>query len=134
MQQQTLHLQQQQQQQQQQQPSLQQNQLVNAQIISNKANIEELVTSQNLLFSITSLCLDSLLNYIPNFGESNYMARLDEYKLLLAIQLSPPSSFDLHSSLSFGSILWLIDYILKILHRVIKHKTVKLRGFNFNRI
>jgi hypothetical protein len=111
-QQQTSHLQQQQQLQQPQGHTLAE--MANA----NKLQIEELVGTQNLLFSIVSLCLDSLLNHIPNFGQVNYLAKLDEYRLLLAFQLSPPSSFDLHSPLSFGSILWLIDYILKILHRV----------------
>lgn len=87
--------------------------------VINKFNMEELITTQNLLFTIISLCLDSLLNYIPNFGEASYMSKIDEYSLLISLQLSAPSSFDQHNILSFGSILWLIDYILKLLHRVL---------------
>lgn len=78
---------------------------------------EDLLHIQNLLFSITTFSLDSIFNFIPNFSDPNYLAKLDEYKILLAFQLTPPSSFDSHSALSFGSLLWLIDYILKILHR-----------------
>ena len=84
----------------------------------NRMNYEEIVTAQNHLFLIISYCLDGLLNYIPNFADSNYLNKMDEYRLLLAFQLAPPSSFDLQCPLSFGGILWLIDHILKTLHRV----------------
>lgn len=97
---------------------LQQSALAGSQMSSlSKINSEELVRLKNLLFSIISLSLDSLSNFIPNFADPNYLGKIDEYKLLLAFQLTPPSSFDSNSPLSFGSILWLIDYILKVLHR-----------------
>ena len=82
-----------------------------------KISPEDLVNIQNLLFSIISLNLSALSNFAPNFADPNYLIKLDEYRLLLAFQLSPPSSFDSYSPLSFGSILWLIDYNLKILHK-----------------
>jgi hypothetical protein len=61
-----------------------------------------------------STSLDGLLNYMPNLGDFNYATHFDEYKLLLTTQLSQPSSFDTYSPFSFGSILWMIDYCLKI--------------------
>ena len=85
---------------------------------SNRLTNEEILTSQTLLFSIISYCLDSLMNFTLNFADSNYISKLDEYKLILAFQLTPPSTFDVQSQLSFGGILWLIDYILKIVYRV----------------
>ena len=85
---------------------------------TSRVSTEDLVACQNLLFSLMSVCLDSLFNYMPNFADTNYLSSIDEYKLLLAFQLAPPSSFDMQSPLSFGSILWIIDYILKLLHRV----------------
>jgi hypothetical protein len=94
-----------------------QHQTQNAQALSKLTN-DEILTSQTLLFSILSYCLDSLANFMPNFADGSYMTKLDEYRLLIAFQLTPPSSFDLQSPLSFGGILWLIDYILKIVHRV----------------
>jgi len=51
---------------------------------------------------------------MPNLGDFNYATHLDEYKLLLTTQLAQPSSFDTYSPFSFGSILWMIDYCLKI--------------------
>ncbi|CAF0748696.1 unnamed protein product [Brachionus calyciflorus] len=78
---------------------------------------DDLVNIQNLLFSIMSLNLSGLFNFAPNFADPNYLIKLDEYRPILAFQLAPPSSFDSHSTLSFGSILWLIDFILKILHK-----------------
>lgn len=81
---------------------------------------EEIVSSQSLLFSIINYCLDALSNYTPDFADGSYLNRLDEYKMLLSFQLAPPSSFDYQSPLSFGSILWLIDHTLKIVHRVIQ--------------
>ncbi len=87
---------------------------------SSKINVEELVLFQNSLFSIISSCLNALFNYIPNFGDGNYLATLDEYKLLLNLNLAPPSSFDFNSPASFGSILWIIDYCLKLLNKVFR--------------
>jgi hypothetical protein len=83
-------------------------------------DLSDLNSSQNVIFSIMSLCLDSLLNFIPNFADPNYLLTIDEYKLLLDTHLTMPSSFDLQTSLSFGSILWLIEYCLKLLQ---KHDT-----------
>jgi hypothetical protein len=83
-------------------------------------DLSDLNSSQNLIFSIMSFCLDSLFTCIPNFSDPNYLITIDEYKLLLDTHLTMPSSFDLQTSLSFGSILWLIEYCLKILQ---KHET-----------
>jgi hypothetical protein len=102
----------------QQQHSSAQAQSHNAQALVKLTN-DEILNSQTLLFAIISYCLDSLANFMPNFADGSYMTRLDEYRLLLAFQLTPPSSFDLQSPLSFGGILWLIDYILKLVYRVI---------------
>jgi len=86
-----------------------------------KYNADELISSQNKLFSIISYCLDSLFNYIPDFAHSIHLIRFDEYNLLLAVNLNPPSSFDINSlqnsNLTFGSLLFLIDYCFKILHK-----------------
>lgn len=86
-------------------------------------DLNDLNSSQNLIFSIMSLCLDSLINFMPNFADPNYLITIDEYKLLLDTHLSMPSSFDLQTSLSFGSILWLIEYCLKLLQ---KHESVNV--------
>ena len=88
---------------------------------THKLNQDELISCQNQLFTIISLCLDSLFNYIPNFAHSAHLISFDEFNLLLAVNLNPPSSFDVnsmqHVNLSFGSILCLIDYCFKILHK-----------------
>ncbi|RNA38292.1 nucleoporin NUP188-like protein [Brachionus plicatilis] len=82
-----------------------------------KLNSDDLVNIQNMLFTIISLNLDGLFNFSPNFADQNYSLKLDEYKILLTSQISPPSAFDAHTPLSFGSILWLVDYLLKLLHK-----------------
>ena len=94
-----------------------------------KVNTDELISCQNQLFSIISCCLDSLLNYIPNFAQASHLINLDEYNFLLAVNLNPPSSFDLNNmqqlNLSFGSLTFLIDYCFKVLH---KHDIVASAG------
>ena len=85
---------------------------------ASKKEIEKLVAAQNLIFCIISLCLDALMNYAPNLSENNYATNFDEYKLLLSMQLAQPSSFDTFNAFSFGSILWMIDYCLKIVQKV----------------
>lgn len=92
---------------------------IGTQLSAIRATLDELVSSQSLLISIVSLCMNALLNYIPNFAESNYPTHLDEFRPILALQLSQPSSFDTRVPLSFGSILWFIEYSLKLLHRVL---------------
>lgn len=86
-----------------------------------KLNADDLISCQNKLFSIISYCLDSLFNYMPNFSHSIHLISFDEYNLLLAVNLNPPSSFDVNSmqnsNLTFGSLLFLIDYCFKILHK-----------------
>lgn len=79
-----------------------------------KKEIGKWITAQNLIFSIMSISLDALTSYTPNLGDSNCAIQFDEYKLLLSAQLAQPSSFDTFSSFSFGSIMWMIDYCLKI--------------------
>jgi hypothetical protein len=78
---------------------------------------DDLVIAQNLLLHLICNCLNTLRNYIPNLSDLKYDSHLNEYKLLLTIHFTPPS-FDSQSPLSFGCILWLIDYCLKILHKV----------------
>lgn len=82
--------------------------------LKSKKEIEKCISVQNLLFPIMSISLDGIANYMPNLGEFSYATHLDEYKLLLTTQLAQPSSFDTFSPFSFGSILWMIDYCLKI--------------------
>lgn len=82
-----------------------------------KLNSDDLVNIQNMLFTIVSINLDGLFNFSPSFADQNFSLKLDEYKILLTSQISPPSAFDAHTPLSFGSILWLIDYLLKLLHK-----------------
>lgn len=79
-----------------------------------KKEIGKCIISQNLIFTIMSISLDALSSYTPNLGDSNCAVQFDEYKLLLSAQLAQPSSFDTFSSFSFGSIMWIIDYCLKI--------------------
>jgi hypothetical protein len=81
-------------------------------------NYEDLITAQNLFFNIISICLDSLFNYAPNLADHNYLSYLDEYQLLVHVNFTAPSSFDLNAHLSFGSLLWMIDFCLKILQKV----------------
>ena len=83
-----------------------------------KINMEGFIAAQNLIFSITNLCLDSLSNYIPNLADYNYACYFDEFKLLPSLQSTPPSSFDSTSGLSFGSIIWMTDYSLRMLQKV----------------
>ncbi len=83
-----------------------------------KKEIGKCIVAQNLIFSITSISLDALMSYVPNLGDSNCAIQFDEYKLLLSAQLAQPSSFDTFSSFSFGSIMWMIDYCLKIAQKV----------------
>lgn len=116
LQQQSQHLQQQQQQSQSQSQSS--TPQIGTQLSAIRATLDELISSQSLLISIVSLCMNALLNYIPNFAESSYPTHLDEFRPILALQLSQPSSFDTRAPLSFGSILWFIEYSLKLLHRV----------------
>lgn len=82
--------------------------------MKSKKEIGKCIAAQNLIFSIMSVSLDALMNYVPNLGDNNYITHFDEYKLLISTQLAQPSSFDNFSAFSFGSILWIIDYCLKI--------------------
>lgn len=82
-----------------------------------KLSLDDLVNIQNILFTIISINLDGLFNFSPNFADQNFSLKFDEYKILLTSQISPPSAFDAHTPLSFGSVLWLIDYLLKLLHK-----------------
>ncbi len=85
---------------------------------SSTVSSDILLAAQNAFCSIMSLCLDALLHYAPDLTEYGYMTRLDEYRLIVATNFTQPSSFDLTASFSFGSILWTIDYCLKILQKV----------------
>lgn len=82
-----------------------------------KLNSDDLVNIQNMLFTIISINLDGLFNFSPSFADQNFSLKMDEYKILLTSQITPPSAFDAHTPLSFGSILWLVDYLLKLLHK-----------------
>jgi hypothetical protein len=93
------------------------NQSVSQTMALNKLNTDEILSAQNFLFSIISYTLDALQNYMPNFADSNYLNKLDEYRLLLALHLTQPSSFDLQAQLAFGSVLWLVDQLLKMVHK-----------------
>ena len=81
-----------------------------------RIDLEELLLCQNLLFSISSFCLDAIYHYIPNLASP--LTNIEEYNLLVAVNLNPPSSFDCQTPLSFGSILWMIDYCMKLLQKV----------------
>ena len=105
-------------------------------------NLDELNKSQRALFDVISTCLDSLLaTCVPNMRELQYVQYVQDERehalLLLATHLTPPSTFDTTASsapataaaaaasqptsgghvLSFGSLLWLVDYSLKLLHK-----------------
>ena len=81
-----------------------------------RSDYEDLQKVQIVLFEIISYCMDSLFNYVPNLGDFNYVSQFDEFKLLLTLQWS--STPDFQAGLSFGSLLWIIEYCLRVLQKV----------------
>lgn len=90
-----------------------------ASTLNSKKELEKCIVAQNLIFSIMSISLDGLMNYIPNLSDNSFTTHFDEYKLLLTSQTAQPSSFDTYNAFSFGTVLWMVDYCLKISQKVI---------------
>jgi hypothetical protein len=75
----------------------------------------------NKLLQIIWNCVNVLMNYIPSMNDLKFNTNIEqsnEFNLLISLKFTAPSYDTLNTQLSFGSLLFIIDYCIKTLHKL----------------